>query len=144
MISKSLRETAEIARNFARGIEPRPTGAAVVALYGDLGSGKTTFAKSFAEALGIPSEEVTSPTFVIEKRFDVGSHAHFKKFVHIDAYRIEKLSDVSRIGWNETIADPESLVLIEWPENIGEALPADAIKVYFKFVDENTREVEFK
>ena len=116
-------------------------GATVVALSGDLGSGKTTFAKSFAAVLGLRPEDVTSPTFVIEKRFDVGDHAHFKKFIHIDAYRLEKPGEIERLGWKQTVADPGNLILIEWPEKIGEALPGDAVRISFKFIDEKTREI---
>lgn len=144
MISKSLEETAKIASDLAKSLAPAAGGGAtVIALSGDLGSGKTTFAKAFAAALGLRPEDVTSPTFVIEKRFDIGDHAHFKKFIHIDAYRLEKPQEILRLGWKETIADPGNLVLIEWPENIGDALPGDAVKVSFKSIDENTREIVF-
>ena len=143
MISKSLKDTAKIAQNFVKNIEPQLNGATVVALSGDLGSGKTTFAKSFAEALGLSPDDVTSPTFVIEKRFDVGNHAHFKKFIHIDAYRLEKPEEIERLGWKDTIADAKNLILVEWPENIGEALPKNTNRIYFKFIDENSREIVF-
>jgi tRNA threonylcarbamoyladenosine biosynthesis protein TsaE len=143
MISKSVSDTEKLARDFAAKIVPHPSRATIVALYGDLGSGKTTFTKAFAGALGISPAEVTSPTFIIQKSFDLSGHRHFKRFVHIDAYRIERLAEVSKIGWNETSADKEALILIEWPENISTALPDDAVKIYFTFVDENTREIVF-
>lgn len=144
MISKSLIETARIAADLVKGIAPNPNGATVVALSGDLGAGKTTFAKAFAAALGLSPDDVTSPTFVIEKRFDIGDHVHFKKFIHIDAYRLEKPEEILRLGWRETIADPANLVLIEWPENIGEALPVDAMRISLKAIDEESREIAFK
>ncbi|HEU0080798.1 MAG TPA: tRNA (adenosine(37)-N6)-threonylcarbamoyltransferase complex ATPase subunit type 1 TsaE [Candidatus Paceibacterota bacterium] len=142
MISRSLEETAKIAADLAKSLEPAAGGGAtVVALSGDLGAGKTTFAKAFAAALGLRPEDVTSPTFVIEKRFDIGDHAHFRRFIHIDAYRLEKAGEVMRLGWAETVADPANLVLIEWPENIGDALPADAVRVNFAYVSEEAREI---
>jgi tRNA threonylcarbamoyladenosine biosynthesis protein TsaE len=145
MISKSVEETGKIAADFLTRLAPAAGGGAtVVALSGDLGSGKTTFAKAFAHALGLSPDDVTSPTFVIEKRFDVGDHAHFRRFIHIDAYRLEKAEEIERLGWRETIADPANLVLIEWPENIGAALPASATKISFRFVDENSREISFQ
>lgn len=143
MISKSLKDTENIAREFAKGIEPRTKGAAVVALFGDLGSGKTTFAKALASYFGIPAEDVTSPTFVIEKRFVLKSGLPFRTLIHVDAYRLEKPEEIERLGWKETIADKGNLILIEWPENIGAALPKDATKIYFTFVDENTRKLTF-
>lgn len=141
MISKSLEDTARIAHDFLAGLVPAGKGATVVALSGDLGSGKTTFAKGFAEALGLRPEDVTSPTFVIEKRFDIDSHAHFKKFIHIDAYRLEKPEEIERLGWGDTVADAGNLILIEWPENIGKSLPESAVKISFKFVNEGEREI---
>jgi tRNA threonylcarbamoyladenosine biosynthesis protein TsaE len=141
MISKSLEQTKKIATDFALNIRPA-TKAKVIALNGDLGSGKTTFTKYFAEALGISPETVTSPTFVIQKSFDI-SHSYFKKFVHIDAYRLEKPEEIEKLGWRETISDPTNLILVEWPENIGAALPPDSVTISFAFIDENTREIVF-
>lgn len=143
MISKSLKDTAKIAKDILAKIHPHAGHATVVALSGDLGAGKTTFTKAFAEALGIPSGDITSPTFVIEKRFDIGNHHHFKKFIHIDAYRLEKPEEIEKLGWKGTLSDKGNLILIEWPENIGKALPEDAIKISFRFIDENTREIVF-
>jgi len=143
MISRSLDQTRKIAREALKDLAPNKDGATIVALSGELGSGKTTFAKAFAEALGLNPEDVTSPTFVIEKRFDLGNHAHFKKFVHIDAYRLEKAEEIERLGWKDTIRDKANLVLIEWPENIGRALPQHSKRISFSFIDENSREIVF-
>lgn len=143
MLSKSLKDTENIAREFAKVIRPRPEGATVVALHGDLGSGKTTFVKALASYFGIPAEEVTSPTFVIEKRFALKSGLPFRTLIHIDAYRLEKPEEIERLGWGETVAHKDNLILIEWPENIGTVLPKDAIKISFTFVDEKTRELTF-
>jgi tRNA threonylcarbamoyladenosine biosynthesis protein TsaE len=146
MTSKSVEETAQIAQDFAAKMRPHPDknqmGAAVIALSGDLGSGKTTFTKAFAAALGIPSEEITSPTFVIMKSYDISTNG-FKKFIHIDAYRLEKAEEIEKLGWQKLISHPSNLILIEWPENIGKALPKDAQKASFKFMDDNTREIVF-
>ncbi|MDE1875157.1 MAG: tRNA (adenosine(37)-N6)-threonylcarbamoyltransferase complex ATPase subunit type 1 TsaE [Patescibacteria group bacterium] len=151
IISKSAAETAAIAHNLAlriaRGASgagaPSAAGAAVIALQGELGAGKTTFTKAFAAALGIPAETVTSPTFVIEKRFDIApADSHFKRLVHIDAYRLDTSREIEKLGWRETIADPTNIVVIEWPENIGDALPPQAIRIAFTSTDENTRQID--
>lgn len=143
MISKSLIDTEKMAHDFVSKLHPHTSGATVVALSGDLGSGKTTFTKAFAQALGISPNHITSPTFVIEKRFDVQNHFHFKRFIHIDAYRLEKPEEIMKLGWEATLSDRGNLIVIEWPENIGAALPKDAIRISFKFIDENTREIVF-
>jgi tRNA threonylcarbamoyladenosine biosynthesis protein TsaE len=150
MISHSIKDTSAIAVEFARGIEPRsssgpsdPIRATVIALYGDLGSGKTTFVKAFASAFGISADEITSPTFVIEKRFDIQGSAFFKRLIHIDAYRLEHPDEILRLGWKETLADAGNLILLEWPQNIGSALPEHLPTITFTFIDENTREIVF-
>jgi tRNA threonylcarbamoyladenosine biosynthesis protein TsaE len=149
MISHSLKDTSAIASEFARNLEPRLSGesdavrATVVALYGDLGSGKTTFVKAFASALGIPEGDITSPTFVIEKRLDIPGSAFFKTLVHIDAYRLERPEEMLRLGWAQTLAEPGNLILVEWPQNMGSALPQNVPTITFTFIDENTREIVF-
>ena len=144
MISQSVAETARYAKEIADKTRPHASRAAVLALKGDLGSGKTTFSKAFASALGIDESEVSSPTFVIMKTYDLHGRMHFKKFIHIDAYRLEKASEMERLGWREIVSDPGNLILIEWPENIGDALPKDAAEISFRFVDETTREIKSK
>lgn len=151
MISRSPGDTAAIARELASKLEASASGATVVALSGELGAGKTAFAKAFASALGIPSEDVTSPTFVIEKRFDLGADGvrggRWKTLVHIDAYRLEGAAEIERLRWSETVADPSNLILIEWPERIGAALPKGATRIEFRHVEggkEGEREISFK
>jgi tRNA threonylcarbamoyl adenosine modification protein YjeE len=141
MVSKSLKDTENIAKEIANRIRPHTSHAFIAALSGDLGSGKTTFAKAFAKALGIDETEVSSPTFVIMKSYDLGGSRHFNKFIHIDAYRLEKADEIDRLGWKEMVSDPGNLILIEWPENVDGAVPADSTTIRFKFVDETTREI---
>jgi tRNA threonylcarbamoyladenosine biosynthesis protein TsaE len=108
--------------------------AVVFGLQGDLGSGKTTFLQGFAKGLGV-KEKILSPTFVIMKRFG--------HFYHIDCYRIKSAKDIFELGWKEIIKNPENIVAIEWPERIKKVLPKNIIKIDFKFVDEQTREISF-
>lgn len=139
MVSKSLIETAVIAKKYLNSLVPGRQ-AVVVGLYGDLGSGKTTFVQSLAKEFGV-AEVVTSPTFVIEKIY----HLMGKKFshlIHIDAYRIEKSSEILHLGWKDIVADPKNLILIEWPERIADILPVGMKKISFEFVDETTREIK--
>jgi tRNA threonylcarbamoyladenosine biosynthesis protein TsaE len=96
-----------------------------------------------AEALGVNPETVTSPTFVIQKSFPLDVEGPLETLVHIDAYRLEKPEEIEKLNWRETLANPANIVVIEWPENIGVALPKNATIVSFKFIDENTREIVF-
>ncbi len=115
--------------------------AAVLALNGDLGAGKTTFTKALAKELGV-QESVTSPTFVIQKSYDIQKdNSNFKKIVHIDAYRLESGAEAEVLGLTATMADSTNLVVIEWAENIKSALPQSAISIDFKYINETTRGV---
>lgn len=117
-------------------------GAFVVGLIGDLGSGKTAFTKKIAELLGV-TETVTSPTYVIQKNFNINrDDVDFKKLFHLDVYRLESEGELGAIGWQEMIEDPKNIVIVEWPEIVAKALPEDILKMKFTFIDENTREVE--
>lgn len=139
--SRSLEETAKIANDFLNVIGPSEH-ATVVALEGDLGSGKTTFTQEVGKILGVV-ENIHSPTFVIEKIYKINWKG-FQKLVHLDAYRLEKESELLHIGWEEIIKEPENLILIEWPENVAGIIPDDAKRIYFKFIDETTREITYE
>lgn len=139
-ISKSTAETHTFAENFLRDLVPNKDGATVLCLSGDLGAGKTAFAKELGSLLGINKDEITSPTFVIEKIYKI-THPHFTHFIHIDAYRLEKGSELLSLGWEEIIADTNNLICIEWPEKVKEIIPQSAITLSLKFIDENTREI---
>lgn len=144
MISKSVEETGKIARNFAQKVgDIVLSSATIIALEGDLGSGKTTFTKAFAAAFGIAPETITSPTFIIQKTFDVKNHSYLKNLIHIDAYRLEKAEEIEKLSWNEVVKNPANIIVVEWPSNIGAVLPKNAVRVSFKFIDENTREIVF-
>ena len=104
--------------------------ATIVALQGDLGSGKTTFAQGFGKIVGV-EENMPSPTFVIMKSYNIDWNG-FKKLIHIDAYRLEKEDELLHLGWDELIKDPENFILIEWPERVEGLIPKDAKRIHFK------------
>ncbi len=121
----------------------QPSPAVVLALNGDLGAGKTTFVKNLAKELGVV-EYVTSPTFVIQKSYDINyknKDRQFNKLVHIDAYRLMSGVDTEVLDFKQTLLTPNALVAIEWAENIKDVLPKDVITLNFKYVDETIREV---
>lgn len=141
MISKSLEETNKIASEFLAKLKDLKSDKAVtVGLFGDLGSGKTTFTQAVGNTLGI-KEVMTSPTFVIEKIYNLDGKFGFKKLIHIDAYRLESGKEILNLNFKEDLVNPNNLILIEWPERIIDALPADLKKINFKFISENEREI---
>ncbi len=140
MLSKSLQDTQSIARAVAETIIPYATGATTIALEGDLGAGKTTFTKSFAHTCGIKPEDITSPTFVIMKRYEINFRG-FKELIHIDAYRLDNEHDIIKLGFMTLLKKPETIILIEWAERIKAVLPTTTRTISFRVVDENSREI---
>lgn len=104
--------------------------ATVLALSGDLGSGKTTFVQGFFRGLGV-RERAVSPTFVLMRRTRL-TRKKFKHAFHIDAYRVKKAREFSTLGIEEILADPQNVVLIEWAEHVKEILPRGARWVRFR------------
>ena len=128
----SEKETIELAENFEAEKFPNM----VICLDGDLGSGKTTFAKAFAKALGI-EEEVTSPTFTIVKEYFGGELPLF----HMDVYRIE--DKVDELGIEEYF-NKNGVTIIEWSDLIKNYLPEERIVIKFKIINENTRVLQIE
>jgi tRNA threonylcarbamoyladenosine biosynthesis protein TsaE len=137
-ISKSVVETAAIAQSVLTSLRQKKQ-ATVLALYGDLGSGKTTFTQELGKLLGIEGS-MQSPTFVIMKKYQL-SDKNYKQFYHIDAYRLGKPEELSRLGWEEIVSSPENLIAIEWAERAEDLLPKDCVRIHFKFIDETAREI---
>jgi tRNA threonylcarbamoyladenosine biosynthesis protein TsaE len=131
---RTVEEMRSLAAQFAREVMPQDRHATLVALSGDLGAGKTTFAQAVAKALGV-EEDVTSPTFVIEKIYKL-SGQKFDRLVHIDAYRLESPHEIEVLGFKELLRDPKNLILLEWPERVAGLLPEDAVKVRFDITGE--------
>jgi tRNA threonylcarbamoyl adenosine modification protein YjeE len=132
--SRSLLETGEIAKNWLVAMAKKYSDsnqAALVGLSGHLGAGKTAFVKSVAKHLSI-NEEITSPTFVIMKIYEI-SHPKWRRMIHIDAYRLEDESELEILKFNQLRNDPANLIMIEWPENVGiESLLTEELKFEMK------------
>jgi len=137
----NLDELKKFATDFVKKLEVAEKTATVVALSGDLGAGKTAFVQAVAEVFKI-AEFITSPTFVIQKKYKIqDSPSGFETLFHLDAYRLEGGEELLALGWRETLANPRNLIFVEWAEKVAEILPPNAIKLYFKFIDEQTREI---
>ena len=128
----SEEETIELAQN----IESEKFPNMVICLKGDLGSGKTVFAKGFANALGI-EDVVSSPTFTIIKEYLDGEMPLY----HMDVYRLDGNTD--GIGIEEYFSK-NGVVIIEWAETIKDILPKERLEISFKIVDENKRVLVIK
>lgn len=143
--SKSPEETEKIANDFVVSILQTKSSklqATLVGLHGDLGAGKTSFMKGVAKAFGV-KEEVTSPTFVIMKAYKLQATSH-KLLFHIDAYRLESSRELQNLGWKEISENQKNIIFIEWPEIVADILPEDMVKIHFKHINENTREINFE
>ena len=107
----------------------------VVALWGELGAGKTVLTRGIAIGLGLDEESVTSPTFII-------LHEHFGgrlALYHLDLYRLEQ-SQLGSTGWEDAL-DSGGVTVIEWPERAGDDLPEDRVDVHLEHVAETKRRV---
>ena len=137
-VSTSEKDTFNFAKKFAKTLR----GGEVIGLVGNLGAGKTVFAKGLAAGLGI-KQKITSPTFVLMKVYPVESRkakissktklfngvnpvkkASIKNFIHIDAYRLKSDADLEAIGAREYLSDPSSVTLIEWADRLKKFLPS--------------------
>lgn len=161
IITKNEEETQKVAKDYAKSLN----FGDVIALEGDLGSGKTAFTKGIAEALGV-SDVITSPTFVVVKEYIINnfqfSISNFQlnsksqilnskklqlttnnlqpKLIHVDCYRISE-DDAEAVGLNEYLASKENITVIEWPENIKSILPEKTKLVKFKNLGVSTRSI---
>ena len=135
--SQSVDDTYFLARKFAQSISK----GNVVALIGNLGTGKTTFTKGLAKALGI-LENVGSPTFKLVSEY-VGTDS---VLYHIDAYRLEGSKDFLNIGGEEYLTTEDGITVIEWADIIGDILDDDVIQVKFARVQNNSesRQIEIR
>ena len=113
----------------------------VIALTGDLGSGKTTFVQGFAKGLGI-KEKVISPTFVLIRQHQIPNTK--KVLYHIDLYRLGAEEQIKHSGIEEILQDPENVILVEWAEKAQHFLPKNTIWVNFQALSQNQRRISLK
>ncbi len=140
IITKTAKETQKFAADFAKKIlKMKLEKAVVVGLIGELGAGKTVFAKGFAKGLSI-KEIVASPTFVLERIYRLKGKS-FKLFFHIDAYRIGKAKEVADLGFKDLARDSLNIILIEWADRIKKILPKNYIEIKFEHTSDNRRKI---
>ena len=134
IITNSEKETKNLAKNLAKQIK----GGQTIALNGDLGAGKTMFVKGLAESFGI--KNVSSPTFVLMKVYNIKNNKNIDKLCHIDAYRLIDYRDLLAIGADEYIKDKKTLVVIEWADKVKKILPNCFKAINIKHLEQNVRE----
>lgn len=138
---RTLQEFRLAARDFTLGLSPLCGRATVVGLYGDLGSGKTTFVQAAAKALGV-SESVNSPTFLIFKKYQLRvTSSSYQFLIHADAYRLKNGEELRKLRFDELLRDPANLIFVEWADRVADILPKDHQRLHFEFIDDTTRKI---
>jgi len=131
IITESPDETKAFAADLAKKLKP----GSVLALHGDLGSGKTCFVQGLAEAVGV-TEIVNSPTFTIINEY----RGRFRLY-HVDLYRSNSSAEAEALGMDDFL-EGDGITAIEWPEFFSSLLPKSAIHIYFEFVNANRRRIK--
>ncbi len=167
-ITKSAEETQNVGEELGKSLQK----GIIITLSGDLGYGKTTFVQGFAKGLGI-THRIISPTFVVIRKYEIqiknqianNKNIHSKGsrvgtnpivaeakadkekleiFYHIDLYRMQSVHELESLGIKEILEDPEAVVMIEWPEKLGELLPEERIDVKFEYLGEDRRRISME
>ncbi len=142
-ITNNSRETQKLAENFIKRLKKRD----VIALYGNLGSGKTTFVQGLVKGLGI-KRRIISPTFIIIRKYNLKSQIsklkttsqNLKSFYHVDLYRIDSLNDIKNLGIEEIVRG-KNVVAIEWAEKMQSLLPKKRWDVKFEDLGGDRRKI---
>lgn len=141
-ISGSAEETERMGYELARVILEGGIGSNVLALSGELGSGKTTFVQGLARGLGIGGK-IISPTFILVKSYKLGEGKTLRMLHHVDLYRLAG-EDIESLGLSELWGDSSALVVIEWADKAGGKLPREAVWVSFSVISDERRKLVFK
>src|SRR3989338_5775942 len=156
-ISKTVNDMNAIASDILNIAKQRlhANEVALIALSGDMGSGKTTLVQACARVFGI-TNIVTSPTFVIMKKYAIpsndvgriemsrttrGEYPQWQQLVHVDAYRLEHALELLALGFQKELDNHNNITMIEWPENVSDVFKNKKhIYIECKFIDEETRQ----
>jgi tRNA threonylcarbamoyladenosine biosynthesis protein TsaE len=131
ILSCSQAETESFAADCARGAQ----SGDIFALHGNLGAGKSVFARAFIRTLCGADTDVPSPTFTLVQTYDGENGTLW----HFDLYRLESAEEVYEIGWEEALS--EGIVLVEWPERLGGLLPRPRTDIKFTVLDGESRKI---
>jgi tRNA threonylcarbamoyladenosine biosynthesis protein TsaE len=135
IISRSAKQTMEIARLLGSKLKEGD----ILALSGELGSGKTCFTGGIARGLGVSENyQITSPTFTLINEYPARCDLY-----HFDVYRLNGYAEFEDLGYEEYFSRG-GVVVIEWAEKIAPVLPVDTFFVSFEYIDENIRSIKIK
>ena len=132
-ITNSEAETEMLGQRLAAGLE----GGAVVAMYGDLGAGKTAFVRGMARGLGLDCR-VSSPTFTI-----VNEYLGERELIHFDMYRLSSAEELFDIGWEDYLSRG-AVCAVEWSENVEDAFFGDEIRVDIEKLSDSGRRISIR
>lgn len=128
--------TNDLGREFAESLPPDVEGWLVL-LQGELGAGKSTFARALIQALG-HSGAVPSPTYTLVEPYEIGG----RKLYHVDLYRLSDAEELDFLGWSEL---RDGLALVEWPERVATLAASADIAIELSYEGEARRiEIEFR
>lgn len=130
--SDSVQKTQKIGKLIARNLKKGD----IVCLFGDLGSGKTVLTKGIGSALGVDKHLVTSPTFVLIRKYEAKIPIY-----HFDLYRLNRAEDILDLGYEEYLFD-EGISVIEWADKLGSLLPREFLKIELRFIGEKKRHLK--
>ncbi len=131
-ISDSPQETYNFGKFLGESLQPGD----LVALFGELGAGKTCLTQGIARGLGVPEEyRVISPTFTI-----INEYPGRLTLYHLDMYRLSGVRDLDEIGYDDCFND-RGVVVMEWAEKIKEVLPEGALFIFLTYINENRRKI---
>lgn len=131
--TSSESETEALGRRLAERLRPGD----VVALFGQLGAGKTVLTKGLCAGLGVDAELVTSPTFTILHEYTTGRLPVY----HFDAYRVERLEELFDLGYEDYFFNG-GVCVVEWADKVDEILPAEALRIRINHEQGNARRIE--
>lgn len=134
LVSHSEKQTRMLAKKMATLLQPGD----IICLTGELGSGKTVFTKGIASGLGIAPKRVSSPTFVLLRRY---TKARIPLF-HFDLYRITRPGQVSAVGYEEYMFDA-GVTVVEWAERLGNLMPESFLKITLRIASRRIRVFSF-
>ena len=132
-VTNNEAETIEEGKKLGQSIKP----GAIIALYGELGAGKTAFTRGLAQGLGI-NMTVSSPTFTIVNEY----YGDIPLF-HFDMYRLETENELYDIGWDDYL-ERGGICVVEWSEKVPNAFPPGTVYVKLEILDNNKRALEIK
>lgn len=136
--TQNAQKTYRLGQDFGNNLK----GGEVIALVGDLGAGKTTFAQGVASSLGV-AQRITSPTFILLRQYE---NKFGGSLYHVDLYRLEQDvgKELENLGVLDFAQDSKNVVLVEWADKAKEHLPQNSRWIKFVQLDENLRKIEIE